>query len=142
MNPYEVLKIKPTASQKEVKKAYYELIKKNHPDVNSSVDAQVKTQIIIEAYTAIIGDENIVESEVPRTTPFDHFSDKFICDICSGTGIQEKILCEDCFGFGLVKKKIKSKRTFNSKKCNKCKGRGYAEPLICEKCQGFGVIKG
>ena len=32
MNPYEVLGIKPGASQDEIKSAYRKLIKKYHPD--------------------------------------------------------------------------------------------------------------
>ena len=35
LNPYEVLKISPNASKEEIRSAYVELSKKNHPDLVS-----------------------------------------------------------------------------------------------------------
>ena len=36
---YSVLNISPGASKTEVKKAYYKLVKRYHPDINKSVQA-------------------------------------------------------------------------------------------------------
>lgn len=57
-NPYEVLGIKPGASEAEIKAAYKELVKKYHPDKyqnNPLADlAEEKLQEINEAYDALM----------------------------------------------------------------------------------------
>lgn len=57
-NPYEVLGIKPGASEAEIKAAYKELVKKYHPDKyqnNPLADlAEEKMQEINEAYDALM----------------------------------------------------------------------------------------
>lgn len=59
MNHYELLKIKPTASQKEIKKAYRILAKAYHPDTykGDKAFAEDKMQEINHAYD-ILSDEN------------------------------------------------------------------------------------
>ena len=94
MNPYEVLNIKESASPKEIKQAYRDLIKQHHPDLNpgSLIESQIRTQKIIEAYTMIIGEENISSAEPNPSTSIDYFSDKFMCDKCGGCGHEQKII--------------------------------------------------
>nr|XP_054754714.1 dnaJ homolog subfamily A member 3, mitochondrial-like [Lytechinus pictus] len=54
---YQVLGVPKTATQKEIKKAYYELAKKYHPDRNKeNPDASKKFAEVAEAYE-VIGDE-------------------------------------------------------------------------------------
>lgn len=57
-NPYEVLGVKPGASEAEIKAAYKELVKKYHPDkyVNNPLAdlAQEKMQEINEAYDTLM----------------------------------------------------------------------------------------
>ncbi|MGN1190546.1 MAG: J domain-containing protein [Candidatus Ornithospirochaeta sp.] len=54
-DPYEVLGLKPGASEEEVKKAYKSLAKKYHPDVTGNDPAAAKKmQEINSAYDAII----------------------------------------------------------------------------------------
>ena len=57
-NPYEVLGVKPGASEAEIKAAYKELVKKYHPDKyvdNPLADlAEEKMQEINEAYDALM----------------------------------------------------------------------------------------
>eukprot|EP00002_Diphylleia_rotans_P003822 TRINITY_DN12704_c0_g1_i2.p1 TRINITY_DN12704_c0_g1~~TRINITY_DN12704_c0_g1_i2.p1 ORF type:complete len:396 (-),score=66.53 TRINITY_DN12704_c0_g1_i2:19-1206(-) len=56
-DPYDVLGISKTASKDEIKKAYYQLAKKYHPDVNKdNKSANEKFQEINSAYE-ILGDE-------------------------------------------------------------------------------------
>lgn len=58
MNPYEVLGLKPGASQEEIKKAYRELVKKYHPDkyVNNPLQnlAEEKMREINAAYDTLM----------------------------------------------------------------------------------------
>jgi molecular chaperone DnaJ len=61
-NPYEVLGIRPTSTEEEVKKAYRDLVKKYHPDKykdNPLEDlAKEKMQEINEAYESIQASRN------------------------------------------------------------------------------------
>ncbi len=56
-NPYEVLGVKPGASEEEIKRAYKELVKKYHPDkyINNPLAdlAEEKMQEINEAYDTL-----------------------------------------------------------------------------------------
>ncbi|KAF9155988.1 hypothetical protein DFQ26_009514 [Actinomortierella ambigua] len=50
---YDVLGVKPTATESEIKKAYRALALQNHPDKNPSPDAHAKFQKISEAYQVL-----------------------------------------------------------------------------------------
>ncbi|KAE9417072.1 hypothetical protein Angca_006440, partial [Angiostrongylus cantonensis] len=53
---YKILGVKKDATAKEIKKAYFQLAKKYHPDVNKSKEAQEKFQEISEAYEVLSDD--------------------------------------------------------------------------------------
>lgn len=55
-DPYEVLGVKKDASAKEIKKQYYQLAKKFHPDINKDDGADQKFQSIQSSYE-ILSDE-------------------------------------------------------------------------------------
>ena len=46
MSLYDILEIKPNASEQEIKKAYYSLSKKYHPDKCNDINASQKFQEI------------------------------------------------------------------------------------------------
>jgi curved DNA-binding protein CbpA len=54
-NPYMVLGVTPTAEKDDIKKAYRDLAKKHHPDLNpdSKLTAAAKTREITEAYNLL-----------------------------------------------------------------------------------------
>lgn len=52
-NFYEDLEIPRTATQTEIKSAYYELSKAYHPDKNKSEQAKIKFRLISEAYEVL-----------------------------------------------------------------------------------------
>ena len=54
MNPYEVLGIKPNATDAEIKAAYRNLVKKYHPDINrEDPQAEELLKKINMAYTIL-----------------------------------------------------------------------------------------
>jgi curved DNA-binding protein CbpA len=61
MSLYDILEIKPNASEMEIKKAYYRLAKIHHPDRCSDVNATEKFQKIQSAYEVLINDKTRIE---------------------------------------------------------------------------------
>ena len=84
---YKVLQIKPNASEREIKKAYYNLSKKYHPDKNSDVDSCRKFQEINSAYNILIDDKtrkNYIQLNQEQKSQFQTmlesiFAKKFKC---------------------------------------------------------------
>ena len=53
INYYSVLGVREDANQAEIKKAYRNLMRKWHPDVNRSRDATLRTEGVNEAYAVL-----------------------------------------------------------------------------------------
>ncbi|CAI4230595.1 unnamed protein product [Auanema sp. JU1783] len=53
---YKTLGVNKSANAKDIKKAYFQLAKKYHPDVNKTTEAQEKFQAISEAYEVLSDD--------------------------------------------------------------------------------------
>lgn len=49
-DPYQILGIEKSADAKQIKKAYYDLVKKYHPDVNKEKDVEKKFHKIQQSY--------------------------------------------------------------------------------------------
>ncbi len=67
MDLYEILEIKPNASELEIKKAYFRLAKIYHPDRNKNKDASEKFQRIQSAYEILINDKTRQEYQKMNT---------------------------------------------------------------------------
>ena len=57
MDFYEILELKPNASEYDIKKAYYSLSKKYHPDKCKDDNATAKFQQINTAYQILMDDK-------------------------------------------------------------------------------------
>ena len=70
-NYYEILGVSEKASVKEIKKAYYDLAKKNHPDVaKDNPNAAKKFAEISEAYEVLEDDNKRAEYDASRRAGF------------------------------------------------------------------------
>jgi len=146
---YDRLKVSPTASLKEIKKAYRKLALTHHPDKGGDEDAFKK---ITEAYEVL--------SDSERRKKYDRFGTS-----TEGNSIPHDLF-EQMFGMGRgvrrrrrksapphIFKEIKVKlrdiydgKTINIKysredACNKCDGKGSKNGVSykCKKCGGSGV---
>ena len=68
---YEVLGVSRNAPQKDIKKAYYQLAKKYHPDVNKdNPQAAKKFQEASEAYEVLSDDQKRSQYDSASRNPF------------------------------------------------------------------------
>jgi|GEM_PF-5514145 len=79
MNYYEILGVQTDATDKEIKDAYYQLIRENHPDknLNKEHEANERSKKIIEAYKTLSDpnlrrqyDQELAAKEQTRTEEF------------------------------------------------------------------------
>ncbi|GEQ66525.1 hypothetical protein JCM33374_g188 [Metschnikowia sp. JCM 33374] len=70
-DPYDTLGVNKSASPSEIKKAYYQLVKKNHPDVNKEKDAQKKFHKIQESYELLSDKEKRAQYDQFGSAAFD-----------------------------------------------------------------------
>ncbi|MEQ6166897.1 J domain-containing protein [Ekhidna sp. MALMAid0563] len=88
MNHYEVLGIKPAATQAEIKKAYRKLVKQYHPDINADISAADKMVIINDAYEVLSNptSRNLydmflqgvpVKTDIVEATPYQRYKEEY-----------------------------------------------------------------
>lgn len=154
---YEVLGVKRGASEKEIKKAYRQIAKDNHPDKNpDNKEAEDRFKEAAEAYDVL--------SNAEKKSQYDQFGHQRQGQGGGGFGMDDMddILSQMGFGagngrrqvrkgqsvrlkisltleemFNGVDKKIKYKRPTI---CGGCDGNGGHEPVTCPTCNGMGGI--
>lgn len=65
---YKILGVSKNSSAKDIKKAYYQLAKKYHPDTNKDSDSSKKFQEVSEAYEILSDDTKRKEYDTFGTT--------------------------------------------------------------------------
>ena len=163
-NYYEILDIEKNATQEDIKKAYKNLAKKYHPDVNQNDKSlEEKFKEISEAYE-VLGDDNkrynydlkINRTKINFSSNFNNFNiydtiynfDNFVNNIAKtppktthdrGTNLQITldITLDDIF---LGSNKIIKYKRFDT--CTACNGIGSIDKILinCKKCNGTGYI--
>lgn len=70
-DPYKTLGVEKNADSKDIKKAYYQLVKKYHPDVNKEKDAEKKFHKIQESYELLNDKEKRAQYDQFGSAAFD-----------------------------------------------------------------------
>jgi molecular chaperone DnaJ len=159
---YELLGIERGADSDEIRRAFRNLAKQYHPDVNKEPDAEAKFKEINEAY-AVLSDDD-------RRARYDRYGHAGLDGISLDFEFPFGDLFEEFFGFGMggrqrrryprrgadlrydvtlefeeaifgVEKEIQFSRTDT---CSVCDGSGAepgTTPIRCETCNGAGEVR-
>lgn len=73
INYYEVLGVSQKANKEEIRKAYRNIAKSYHPDVNDAANASAMFRLIEEAYSVLYNDESRKQYDLEVFTPV-HFN--------------------------------------------------------------------
>lgn len=152
-DPYKVLGVNKDSTPEEIKKAYREIVRKNHPDANpNNPEALNLFKDTQEAYE-ILGDPSKksmfdsggssmhFRSRTGSANPFDIFNDVFgqgFKGNFKGRNVQLKIeidFKESILGC------IKQVKVRKKKKCENCSGKGVCGQSDCNACNGQGFLK-
>ncbi|ODV66603.1 DnaJ-domain-containing protein [Hyphopichia burtonii NRRL Y-1933] len=71
VDPYKTLGVDKSADAKEIKRAYYQLVKKYHPDVNKEKDAETKFHKIQESYELLSDKDKRAQYDQFGSSAFD-----------------------------------------------------------------------
>ena len=167
-NYYDILGVPPDASDEVIKKAYYKLTMKYHPDKTRDKKTVDHFRHVVEAYETLKDPEKKVAydkkppnvkavrqrqgtninlnlkinaSDIANETIKNIITTRQThCPDCAGTGGTSKILkpCLKCSGTGMD---LIASVMGQKKICQVCKGFGdYTENLDCRKCGGAGLV--
>ncbi|XP_016105894.1 dnaJ homolog subfamily A member 3, mitochondrial-like [Sinocyclocheilus grahami] len=138
---YDVLGVPRTASQKDIKKAYYQLAKKYHPDTNpDDPDAKEKFAKLAEAYEFVMELTFMQAAKGVNKEITVNIDDT--CPRCDGKGHEPgtKVShCHYCNGTGM--ESINTGPFMMRSTCRRCSGRGSIIITPCIMCRGTGQTK-
>lgn len=157
-NYYDVLGVSRNASQEDIKRAFRQMSKKYHPDVNKNPDAEEKFKEINEAYSVLSDEQKRQNYDMFGTAdgpvggggfnPFGGFSDFFKDGggnfnerpVEKGDDLKIKVKVEFDDIFRGCHKKIKMLKKCT---CHRCNGSGSAsnESTTCSHCGGTGIYR-
>lgn len=149
---YKILGVKENATQEEIKKAYRNLSKQYHPDVNPN--GKEMFQDVAEAYENI-GDENKRKQyDFQRSNPFSNMGGPGMGDIFDlfNRGYNpfsqprrqrapDKVVVMNLTPFESFNGITKNINYQKKHSCDTCNGQG-GERVTCVTCQGRGVVQG
>ncbi|PWZ19683.1 Chaperone protein dnaJ GFA2, mitochondrial [Zea mays] len=169
---YDVLGVSKSASQAEIKKAYYGLAKKLHPDTNKGdADAEHKFQEVQRAYETlkdeqkrslydqffrnIFGDRDFRGRDVKVALELSFmeavqgcsktvtFQTSVTCEICGGAGVPPGTTPETCLSCRGSGFIFMQTGPFRMQStCTKCGGSGKTVKEFCKACRGNKVVPG
>lgn len=153
MSVYDILQVKPDASDDEIKAKYKELARLYHPDKNNGDDTKMIE--LNEAYhlidtpekrkeydtkNAFVADFNMLSSVFGRPTVAENFhkTPKMNSKMKNGTDVKLRVkIPVDVFLGGLDAMPIKFNRLVE---CLECDGTGGGIEHLCGKCGGYGYV--
>ncbi len=140
---YEILNLSPDATKSDIKKQYKKLAKMYHPDVNSSLEAELRFKEINKAIEILLDDEKRKNYDALRTvtkTIFKNTQEK------SESKKEKPVNGDDI----TVSVKIDFQEALlgtykvvninHSELCPKCRGQKLANSNLCPYCGGNGEI--
>lgn len=138
-NYYEILGVEKTATQDEIKKAYRNLAKENHPDKGGDPEKFKKISVAYD----ILGDENKRRDYDNPVSPFGGFGFNDIFNQMFNQQKQQRVhdtvLNLDVTVFESYLATDKKIRFKVKEKCNTCNGEG-GDKKTCTTCKGKGSI--
>ena len=139
---YEILNISPDASKSEIKKQYKKLAKMYHPDINSSLEAEIRFKEINKAIEVLLDDEKRKNYDALRTvtkTIYKEAKQNKSENISPIQGEDITVNVKIDFQEAI----LGTYRVVNinhAALCPKCQGRKFANGIKCPVCDGLGEI--
>lgn len=146
MDYYQLLGITKTATQSEIKKAYYKKAQIFHPDKNKESDAEEKFKEVSEAYDVLSDEQkrkmyDLYGKNGPPQTfdPFDMMGNMFHNN--KPTRVQSIDIQVDVTLLEFFSGTTKIVKYKKYQKCAGCDGKGSKKPLeACKTCKGQGKV--
>jgi len=143
---YQTLGVSETATPEEIKKAYRDLAKENHPDRGGDEE---KFKKISEAYETLGDDQKRQQYDMSKNNPFsnmggglDGFHEAFNSFFNQKRQQPRAHTSNLTINIGAIESYIANPKTITykrKKKCETCDGSG-GDKRICNNCQGHGVV--